>query len=221
MTKIVLCLGTILWSAQLMAQDDYYYSDPDQDEEQAKTLFNRKAMITGFGTFDMKVSEVLDQTSFWVGLSGGVTLDHWMIIGLAGYGLTTEIKYESEESGQVLDLTGGYGGLLLGINVAHKEIVHVTFPVLVGVGGLDATNDVTFSPDTNPDIIVPPNGFQVDATTFFVLEPGILAELNLTSWFRFGVGGQYRFVQGINLDGVNDDDLSSWVATCSLKFGKF
>ena len=221
MIKIVFCLALFFWSAHLIAQDDYYYSDPDQEQEQAKTLFNRKALITGFGTFDMKLAKVLDQNSLWVGLSGGVTLDHWLIIGLGGYGLTSEIKYSQEESGQVLDLTGGYGGLLLGVNVAHREIVHVTFPVLIGAGGLDATNDVSFIPDFNPDIIIPPNGFQVDASNFFVLEPGILVEVNLTTWFRLGVGGQYRFVQGVDLEGITDDDIRSWVATISLKFGKF
>lgn len=221
MRRISLITWFLLWASPMLAQDDYYYSDPDEDQAQVKTLFSRKATITGFGTFDMKLAEVLDQTSLWVGLSGGVILDHRVIVGLGGYGLTSKIQYQQPETGQLLDLTGGYGGLILGFNVAYQEVVHLTFPVLIGAGGLDATNDVTFSPDNNPDIIIPPNGFRVDATNFFVLEPGILLELNLTTWFRFGLGGQYRFVQGINLDGVTNDDLRSWVATCSLKFGKF
>ncbi len=221
MRRIVLLACALICLSPCMAQDDYYYSDPDKDQAQVKTLFNRKALITGFGAFDMKLAEVLDQTSFWIGLSGGVTLDHKLIIGLGGYGLTSEIKYEYPETGQLLDLTGGYGGLLLGFNLAHQEVLHVTFPVLIGAGGLDATNDVTFRPNANPDVIVPPNGFRVDATNFFVLEPGILMELNLTTWFRFGLGGQYRFIQGINLEGVTDDNFRSWVASCSFKFGKF
>ena len=222
MGRITIALWLVLFGASpILAQDDYYYSDPDKDQAQVKTLFNRKAHITGFGAFDMKLSKILDQTSFWVGLSGGVTLNHRFIIGLGGYGLTSEIKYLSPETGQTLDLTGGYGGMLLGFTVAHQEVVHLTFPVLVGAGGLDATNDVTFIPDSNPDLIIPPNGFRVDASNFFVVEPGVLIELNLTTWFRLAVGGQYRFVQGINLKGVSDKDLRSWVATWSLKFGKF
>lgn len=221
MWRISLFLWLFLWASPILAQDDYYYSDPDKDQAQVKTLFSRKANVGGFGTFDMKLAKVLDQTSFWVGMSGGVTLDHKLIIGLGGYGLAGKIKYQSTETGQFLDLTGGYGGLLLGFNVAHQEVVHVTFPVLIGAGGLDVTNNATFSPDSNPDIIIPPNGFRVDASNFFILEPGILMELNLTTWFRFGLGGQYRFVQGIDLEGITDQDLRSWVATCSLKFGKF
>ena len=119
-TRISLVLFLVLLTGYALAQDDYYYSDPDKDQAQVKTLFSRKANVTGFGSFDMKLAKVLDENSFWVGLSGGVTLDHRLIIGLGGYGLTSKISYEYPETGQLLDLTGGYGGLLLGVNVAKS-----------------------------------------------------------------------------------------------------
>jgi len=211
----------VLIGGSVWAQDDYYYSDKDRDAAEIKTLFNKKAKVTGFGSFDLKISETMGTTTLWVGMNGGVTLNNVLMLGLGGYGLTTPVNFMGQIPDQQLDLTGGYGGLLVGYNLLHDRVLHMTFPILIGAGGLDATNSYTFSPDNDPRVTIPANGFRVDSSSFFVFEPGAQIELNLTSWFRFGIGGNYRFVQGINIEGVSDDDMRSWVVTSTLKFGNF
>lgn len=58
-------------------------------------------------------------------------------------------------------------------------------------------------------------------TAFFVVEPGLEVEINVTRFFKIGVGASYRFVRESDLTLVSNDDLSGFSGGFSLKFGKF
>jgi hypothetical protein len=46
-------------------------------------------------------------------------------------------------------------------------------------------------------------------------------ELNFSRHFRIGIGGSYRYVNGVNLFGLTDGDLSGPAAKVNFKFGHF
>ena len=56
---------------------------------------------------------------------------------------------------------------------------------------------------------------------FFVMEPGIDLELNVSRCFRFGLGGTYRFVNGISMPEFTDQDMSGFSVALTFKFGRF
>ena len=51
--------------------------------------------------------------------------------------------------------------------------------------------------------------------------PTVRAMLNVTSFFRIGIGGGYRLVSGVDLDDLKDSEISGPSAEIVLKFGKF
>jgi hypothetical protein len=80
--------------------------------------------------------------------------------------------------------------------------------VLVGGGGLDVRDREW---DHNRDF--------VDA--FFVAEPWMGVEINVTDFAKFGVSGSYRFVSGVSAYGFKDNDFSGGSLAVTFKFGGF
>lgn len=52
-----------------------------------------------------------------------------------------------------------------------------------------------------------------------VLSPSAGVEVNVFRWFRVGLEGGYRMVNGVDLEGLEDADLSGVYGQVNLKFG--
>lgn len=206
---IIFIAGLFIFIAQARAQD-YNVGE----SRQIKTLLGSQTKIRGFGSVDLKVSQWNDETALLVGGHGGIILNNQFTIGLGGYGITTRSKFTGLNGQENIYLGGGYGGLILGYSLFSREIFHVNFPILFGGGGVDVLEDEdnVFS-----------NGFDniVETSGFFILEPGVELEVNIARFFRFAVGGSYRFIEGANLDNVTNGNLNDWSTHVSFKFGKF
>ena len=193
----------------------------ENNQDEIKTLFSKGAKIRGFGAFDMKISPVNDYNTLLIGGHGGIILNNNFMFGGGGYGMSTTNRFDGIDPAQVLYIYGGYGGIILGYALSPKEIVHVNFQALVGGGGFEIsdTKDLRDIRDQNQLTL----DHRIEYSSAFVIEPGIEAEINVTKFFRLGLGGSYRIVQGVTLDknNITDSDLSNWVAQVSFKFGKF
>jgi hypothetical protein len=60
-----------------------------------------------------------------------------------------------------------------------------------------------------------------NADAFFVLEPSVHANLNVTKFFRIAAGVSYRYVTGLSSNISTNADLSGPTAMLTLKFGEF
>ncbi|MEO8589674.1 MAG: hypothetical protein ABI432_09915 [Flavobacteriales bacterium] len=109
----------------------------------------------------------------------------------------------------------GYGGSLIEPILAHSRAVHVSLPLIIGAGGcgyqVHEALPGNFDPFTYSD----------DAQAFFVVEPGVGLELNLTKLVRFGMGAYYRYTTDITLPGTAADTLRGFNAGVTVKVGKF
>ncbi|MEM6524096.1 MAG: hypothetical protein AAF693_09900 [Bacteroidota bacterium] len=206
MKKVTLIVLILSWIGVSYAQDDNH---------NMKTIFSRKSEIRGFGSFDMKVTDFNEDKALFLGGHGGVILNKKFIFGGGGYGLTTSNTSDLEGSDQELELFGGYGGIMLGYIIAPAEIIHVSFPVLIGAGGVEVAEEGAPIIDGERSIL--------ERSAFFVVEPAVEIEINMTRFMRLAIGGGYRFIQGADLDvgSITNEDLSSWTAGVSFKFGKF
>ncbi|HHT47901.1 MAG TPA: hypothetical protein GXZ98_01220 [Firmicutes bacterium] len=160
----------------------------------------------GYGGPVIKVAPIKNETGIFVGGYGGWFINHCFLIGGGGYGLANDIKAPVTGDGEPRYYEMGYGGLVLEyVNNSYK-LVHFTINTLIGAGGLGyRSNRERFS---NED-------------TFFIIEPGINAELNVSSHFRVGLGVGYRYIDGIQLEGITEKDLNGMYASLTLKFGSF
>ena len=191
------------------------------DTAEIKTLVGKGTKLGGFMGITTKFSEVNNTKALLVGGSMGALFNDNIMLGFGGYGITSTVEFTGVNTqgvpNQPVYLYGGYGGLILGYKLFPNEIIHVSFPVLIGAGGFDVSD--AESNDLNTIY----ENHTVDNSAAFVVEPAVEAEINVTKFFRIAIGGSYRLVQGTNfpISNLSDNDLSNWSGHMSLKFGKF
>lgn len=152
------------------------------------------------------------------GGQGGWVIDHGFVLGGGGYGFMTDRTFDQELNERYM-LTGGYGGLLLEFIVAPKSPVHLSFPMLIGAGGVSyvrSANDYDYY------------GYAEDSEAFFVIEPGVELEVNVVKFMRIALGAKYRYTSDVSLryfeSGnliMEDSNLSGFSTNITFKFGKF
>lgn len=196
-----------------------YTDGPKQENEEVKSLFNKGNEITGFGNLDFRVSNIKSKESLFMGGYGGVVINRTVMFGLAGYGITSKTEIDGiipdTNLNRALNIYGGYGGLVLGIMVASKEVVHLSFPIILAAGNIDVSDDNYFV-NTGRD-----KSYVVESSKFFLIEPSALLELNISKIFRIGLGGGYRFIRALELENLSEGDMSNFSGVLAFKFGGF
>lgn len=206
-----------------MAQEDN-----EQSTEEYRTLFQSDKITNGgYGAILMNYSQIDGKDAFLVGMRGMWIINHGIGIGVGGYGFANDLQYDNPPGTSPTDysLAGGYGGLIIEPIIGAKHPVHVSFPVLIGAGGVAYIRQYWNTYPQYPDEY---NYYTEDATAYFVLEPGIELEFNMVKFFRIGLGAYYRYTSDVNLSAWNgtdysnvSPDLKGFSFGLSLKFGKF
>lgn len=172
---------------------------------QTETLFSGDIESGGYGAIGVKFGEVKGENGVFVGGQGAWVINHNFALGIAGYGFANDLYLDENDS---LDLDFGYGGLLLEYNLAPNKLIHLNFQSIIGVG----SNTYGNTDDDNDD---------GKSDTFFVIEPGINAVINIHENIRFSAGVSYRFVSGVDLKGLSNEDFSGMTAQITMSFGAF
>ena len=194
---------------------------PRGDGYEMKTLLGGRDGITHGGYLGVTVmgTQINKEDGLLVGGSLAWILNHKFAFGLAGYGLTNNITVgNSLIQEDLLGFGMGYGGLLLEPIVGSKLPVHLSFPLIIGAGGAGYFDQGVqyYNIDTRSWDAVSNEG---DA--FYVIEPGIDVEVNLIRFMRLAVGAKYRYIGGLDLSGLGENDLNGLSAGVSLKMGWF
>lgn len=176
-----------------------------------ETLIRGPVESGGFGAPVVKFSAIGDDFALFVGGRGGWVINHAFTVGGGGYGLVNEI-----ESDYYIDTYGddevimhmGYGGLILEyVHLSHK-LIHPAVATLIGGGGFGYHDRIWRYEWERSD-------------AFFVVEPELSVVLNVSEHFRVGLSASYRWVAGVDIEGIEDSDLSSFCGNLALKFGRF
>jgi hypothetical protein len=190
---------------------------PDEAEEHV--LIRSKATLGGYGGPDMRVTSLLGDPAMFVGAQASWVAHHQYLFGVAAYGLAT--RHNSPESMQIngnpstLGLV--YGGIRLGVVAMPTKLLHVTLAVLAGPGSLSGISSVP----TRAEFEVGYDRQLGHTETFFVMEPEVAVEANVTSFMRVALGASYRYVTGVQQPGLSAGNLSSPAASLAFKFGAF
>lgn len=190
---------------------------PADSTSTVKTIFGNEPFTSGgFGAPVLKVTAINGQTSLFVGGRGGWVINKTFVIGGGGYGLVTHTPVSSLTS---TSLQVGYGGGELEYILASDEAIHASFMMLIGAGGAQMHADSLDGGMNNWE-----RG-NLASTTFFVFEPQVNVELNLTRWFRIGAGVSYRYTNGASMTvqqaTINDVSLRGVAGVLTLKFGVY
>jgi hypothetical protein len=165
-----------------------------------------------YGAFNIGYSKIDDKDAIVMGGRFSWVVNHSLAIGFGGAGFVNEIQNVALNS-QVF-LTGGYGGIYIEPILMPNFPVHLSFPVLLGAGGISyVASDINW------------NNFIEDTEAFLLVEPAAELELNLTRFFRMSFGASYRFPTPFNV-GVSGstataESLKGFTYTMTFKFGRF
>ncbi len=215
--KQLLYIALILLSITSLGQK--YMDTNDPKDQEVKSLLSKNNDLNAFGALDIKVGDLMSERGLLVGAYGGFIINRRYLFGVAGYGLVTNVEFEGLVPGQStpkqLNLHGGYGGIMIGGTIAPRELIHISIPIVLGAGSLEVVDKDFFT--SNPA----DSEFTVENSVFFVAEPGIEVEFNITKYFRLGAGMTYRYISGTELENVKDEDISGTTAMISFRFGRF
>jgi hypothetical protein len=202
---------SISTSREMIPSERYTNGNP-----KPKTLFRSNIQSSGYGALSTQYSKFNHKDAIFVGAYGGWMINHRLMLGGGGYGLVTRhagFGINSETNNQNR-LRMGYGGLMAEYTFAGNQLFHVAANILVGAGGV--TNGYpTNKPGKNEE------WQNVNCSAFFVTQPGVNIETNVTKWFRIAAGGSYRLIAGNKLEGISNADMSALAANLSFKFGGF
>lgn len=225
--KIIPLVLALLVGVSLTAQEN---------KDEMRTLFKKSESGKGishggYGSFSIGYSQIDGKDAIQLGGRAAWIANHRFALGLAGYGFFNSIEKDvtSIDDPSSYFLTGGYGGLFFEPIILPNSPVHVSFPIILGVGGVSAVQNNDWSSSHYNNKI---NYYDTDA--YLVAEPGVDIEFNIVKFFRLAVGASYRFTNGVNLKyKYLDDDfaeqtlvvdknaLDSFTFNIGFKFGWF
>lgn len=170
----------------------------------------------GYGAISFGYTNIDDKDALQVSLRGAWLINHKIALGFAGYGFANNLQKTSNKDDYYL--AGGYGGFYFEPIFFSNYPVHVSFPIIIGGGGISTI------PKNYWDIDY--DDFYYDYDAFFVFEPGVELEFNMVEFFRIGLGASYRFTNGVLLNyplgkDIPTDVLNTFNVYLNFKFGKF
>ncbi len=214
MKKISLLFIIILFGLNAIAQDT-------GNEKEYKTLIGGENITHGgYGGVSINYSKIDGEDAILVGVRGGWIINHGISIGVGGYGFANDIDYNKTIEGDEdinYDFAGGYGGLIIEPIIGAKWPVHISFPIMIGAGGVSYNNDY-WTDDDDPCTYY---NYTEDSDAFLVIEPGLEIELNMVKFMRLALGGYYRHTSNIDIVDTKSDMLNGFSCGITLKFGKF
>jgi hypothetical protein len=212
MKKLFVVMFFMAGTLAIFAQKDGGNGDPNE----IRTFMGHNNSVGGYGALTMQYTQINNRDAFVFGARGGVLMGHMVAMGLSINGFFNDKHYDPI-TGYNQHLAGGYGGFFFEPILMPKYPVHVSFPVLIGGGGIGVMNNDNSSWD---------NHWNSEASdAFMVIEPGIEVEMNITRFFRFCIGAHYRYTTDVQIDNpdyhVDEDILRGFMGGVTFKFGRF
>lgn len=160
---------------------------------------------------EVQYSILAGQFTPMAGVSAMVHFNKKFGIGAAAYSTLAEnFAPTSLNAGKALALNNVYGGLKLEFTPKPDAKVHVSFPLLVGVGmaWVDSVNSLDgqeqdYSTDPIPEMENDREDHESrdgNGSDYFVIQPGVNLEMNLLRYVKFTLGASYRIVPTVSQD---------------------
>jgi len=191
----------------------------DADDVPA-TLFDSHSdyAIGGFGGFGPAYTRFAGRNAALMCGEGAVLIDHALSLGGGGCGLVTEFdaeQYGPEPHDPNDRLQFGYGGAIVRYHFFSRKMINVSVGALIGGGGLVIGTWDGSGNDWESDYS------HKRGDGVFVFEPQVGGHANLTRWLRLGASAGYRFVAGIDTQGLSSWEVGGPTLTGHIHLGWF
>ncbi len=190
-----LVLAAILMSTGLAAQE--------------QTLLGRGMNHGVYGSWGVQISQVNGQTAYLSTSQLVWLINHRYSLGLGGYSLIASVDgpltFDSENRFIGLDV----GGVEMGYIFGPDKMIHGAFRVLAGLGQVSYHNSDLDS------------SWKGEENLITSISPSVDLMMNVTSFIHLSITASYRLVNGVDLDGLTDADLSGPSIGAVIQIGKF
>jgi hypothetical protein len=186
------------------------------DPDGIQTLTGPGHNVGFYFGFHSEYSQIAGYDAFGAGGTFAMIANHGLAIGFSGKGFFSEPYEVSDITHTSHSYAGGYGGILIEPILFPKYPVHVSFPILLGGGGI--ARSVLYNyyyPYEYTEVFVE------NAEAFLIAEPSIEIEFNVARWMRLGLGASYRLTTVFEPSSFETNPLNGFTGGFSLKFGKF
>lgn len=148
--------------------------------------------------FDVGYTEFDQEETFLGGLSVGGLLNDRFGFGLRGRMNMNDIN--GVHAGPIDTFDLWYGGIYLEYAHRLENLVYWSFDFTAATGEAS-------------------NGFS--DSSMLVFEPGLNVWVNITETLMLGLGGSYRIVEDLGVNGSLDDDMTGFAGNIALRFTQF
>lgn len=182
--------------------------------QETETLFSGDVDHGGFGAPVFGMTSVNGDFTYLRGSRGAWVINlndrNTVNLGLARYRTQNDFEVANWTRQDVPkpELDTDYGGFEVEYVHRTNHLFHFSVQTLVGSGSVnyEGTGNFDFDPDSDG---------------YFVLQPGVNLNLNVTDWFRLSGGLSYRYAGGVDLEGTSDKELSGVSSFFAMRFGWF
>jgi hypothetical protein len=179
-----------------------------QDEVPIKSLLKQDITVNELWTPEVKINSIQGDIGTLIGFYGGALINRTFLIGISG----------GVNLGHPRVNYGYFGGIMQYI-FKPAEAVHWSGQMLLAYG---TTKDYEEPKEGLLD-----NFWNISGAPFFIMEPGLNLEVNLSSRVALVAGMSYRYVSRLNennenvmITRVTNEDLSGLNFNIGLKFVK-
>lgn len=186
----------------------------DDTPKARKTFTDDKSTQGVYLGLSALYGQINDEDAIFFGMEIGYLVNHSFAIGLAGVGFLSDqnLDIPINDDNDFL-LAGGYGGLLVEPILMGHQKVHLSFPVLLGVGAAG------FSEYDDRD---PFGDYREDEwDVLLVAEPGVNVGFHISRVFQLDLSAKYRITNEVDLNLYDGNDLNGFSGGIALKFGLF
>jgi hypothetical protein len=183
-----------------------------QTEKDVKSIFGNGKLHSGyFLTPSVKSGNIAGSTNVITGIGAGVIFNNKFSLDGSYRFTVTENSPAGEDPAYYLH--GRWFGLGGEYTVMPEKIIHLGFPVEVGLGEIELDVKDSFENMHMPVI--------QDEAWFFNIEPAIALEVNVWKYIKLNFKAGYRFVSNINFRNITEKDLAGVTFSLGIKAGIF
>lgn len=177
---------------------------PGMSFADAQVLFEPTSQIPAEGGPGEKLAFFPGGTELLSGGIGVISVGDDAGLGLAGYSLASE--YVPVHDGVKYDVGYSYWGLVLDRSFFTHKLCYIRTSIIAGPAQGWAVARVT--------------GADRVYANFAQIEPGIDIMLNVTHELRIGLGADWRFCAGADVNGLLGTDLGGGALTLTIMYGQ-
>ncbi|WP_291865303.1 hypothetical protein [Maribacter sp.] len=188
-----------------------------QDDGDYIEFNDRKNVVHGvYLGISMHYGEMDNKDTFLPSFKVAYVANRQVEVGFVGTFFYSQQNYFNATEGINEDIVGAYGGLHIEPILFSKSIVNLSFPLLIGAGGLGVI-DSDFDYDNKE---VDKKDYR-ESDAFAVVEPGINALFNVSRYLQLEAGVKYRFSSKTNLEPATLKRINGFSAGVGIKVGVF